>query len=115
MKTAERLERLLHRNRQLKILFFNDKDELKPEAKYYFAWLKRFCHADRSCYKQNPITGSIDTTATHVAEGRREVWLEHQRRLALDTELITRQLNSIQEEELWQNQPSSLTQPPLPH
>lgn len=98
-------EKLLHRHRQLKILFFNDRDELKPEAKYYFAWLKKFCYADRPCYKQNPITGSIDQTATHVAEGRREVWLAHQDRLSLDTVAITRQIQSIEEEDLWQNQP----------
>lgn len=97
--TRQFLEFLLHGNRQLRILFYDDQNKLKPEAAYYFRWLQRFCHADRAVYKQNPQTGVIDPYATHIAAGRQEVWIEHVKRLELDTEEVTQQLNALKEEE----------------
>lgn len=95
-------ELMLHKNQQMRILFFNDRNELKPEAAYYFRWLQRVCMEDNPCYAANKITGSIDTNATFVALGRREVWLEHRKMMGLDTADIQTKLNQLREEELWQ-------------
>lgn len=95
------LEQRLHSNRQLRILFFDDNNKIKPEATYYLRWLQHFCHIDRPCYKQNPITGTIDPYATHVAAGRQEVWQEHVKRLHLDTDEIQTKLNQLKEDEKW--------------
>lgn len=94
-------ELLLHSNRQLRILFFDDQNKLKPEAAYYFRWLQHFCHAERPVYKQNPITGAIDSNATHIAAGRLEVWQEHAKRLNLNTDEVQNQLNILKQEETW--------------
>lgn len=95
------LELLLHNNRQLRILFFDDNNKLKSEAAYYFRWLQHFCHVDRAAYKQNPITGSVDPYATHIAVGRLEVWQEHVKRLDLNTDDVQNKLNQLKAEESW--------------
>lgn len=92
----------LHRNRQLRILFFDDQDELKPEAAYYFLWMQRVCCEDTPCYAVNKITGAIDPIATGVALGRREVWLEHRKLLKLDTDEVQTKIEQLKEEEKWQ-------------
>lgn len=96
------LEFKLHAKRQLRILFFNDLGQLKPEAAYYFRWMQRVCMDDSPCYAANKLTGAIDVNATFVALGRREVWLEHDKVLNLDTTEIETQLNQLKEEERWQ-------------
>lgn len=101
MNTPQYFEWLLHSNRQMRILFFDDKDQLKPEAAYYFRWLQRITCDELPCYAMNSTTGMIDPYATHVALGRREVWLEHRKRLKLDTADIQRKLNELKGEEAW--------------
>ena len=103
--TIQYLQMLLHGNRQMRKLFFDDNNKLKIEAAYYFRWMQRFCHTDQPCYKQNPNTGVIDPYATHVAAGRQEVWQEHNKRLNLNTDEIHQKLEELkQEERTWLTQ-----------
>ena len=103
MKARERIEWMLDRRSRLKRLFCNDRDELRTEAIHFFAWMERFCYVSRPTYKQNPVSGAIDTNATFIAEGRREVWIELQRLMNLDTKKLMRELKQLEEDETWQN------------
>ncbi len=58
-----------------------------PLADKVLADLKRFCYAGTSCVIRGE-NGQIDTHATAVAEGRREVWLRIQEHLCMDDQTI---------------------------
>lgn len=59
------------------------------QAKPILDELREFCRADVSCVIVAK-DGHIDTHATAVAEGRREVWLKIQQILTLTDEQINR-------------------------
>ena len=101
MNAAEHLQMMVTRKRQLRRFFFDDKEQIKPEAQRFMLWLRHFCHADRPSYKQNPQSGVIDPYATHIAEGRREVWTELQRLLHIDPMKVDRQMNQLKEDDQW--------------
>ena len=56
--------------------------------------LREFCRADKSCVVVGS-DGHVDTHATAIAEGRREVWLRIQQTLNLSDET----LNKMKEQE----------------
>lgn len=72
----QHLERMLLRSRAFKRLFLDDKTgALKEDAEIVIRELAHFCHVTRPSYKISPKSGTIDPLATHVAEGRREVFM----------------------------------------
>lgn len=89
---------LIRRNQNFKRLFLNDQDQIKPEAQDFFKWLYQFCYMSRPSYLMNPKTGGIDPLATHVAEGRREVYVTLLELIDADSVKLTRQLTKLQEE-----------------
>lgn len=94
-----RIERLINRTVAYRRLFFNEKQELKIEAAEFFQWLHKFCFADRPSYRQNPQTGEIDPYATHVAEGRREVYNEILKLMRLDERKLMIQMSQLKPED----------------
>lgn len=78
--------RMLVFGRQLsyKATFLDKVGQVKPEAVYCLADLKRFCNVDSSTVRVSPKSGQIDPLAMAMAEGRREVWLRLQHYLKLD-------------------------------
>lgn len=74
-------------------LFQNGDGDVGPDAQIVLADLKRFCYVDQSTLKVSPITRTVDTHATMLAEGRREVWMRIQAHLRLSE----RQVSDLQE------------------
>lgn len=95
----QHLEKLIHRKRQIRIFFLDDRDQVKDQARFFVKWLHNYCHADRAVYKQNPQTGVIDPYATHVAAGRQEVWQEFVKQLYTNEDSLARQLQQLKEDE----------------
>lgn len=64
-------------------------DRVTPtnSARAILADLRAFCRADASCVVVDRL-GHIDTHATSVAEGRREVWLRLMEHLNLDDQTV---------------------------
>jgi len=60
-----------------------------PHVKAILKDLREFCRADQSCVVVAK-DGRIDTHATAVAEGRREVWLRITQTLNLSDETLQR-------------------------
>jgi hypothetical protein len=65
-------------------LLLDGSGNVKPDAELVLADLKKFCFVDRSTLVVSPVTRIVDTHATMVAEGRREVWNRIQAYLRLD-------------------------------
>lgn len=57
--------------------------------------LAKFCKADRSCVATSRVSGVVDTHATMLAEGRREVYLHIAKVLRMTDE----QINELMERE----------------
>jgi hypothetical protein len=53
----------------------DEQEVLTPDARRFLTAMSRFCHADQSCVIVGR-DGHIDTHATALAEGHREVFLE---------------------------------------
>lgn len=70
--------------------------DLTLHARRVFAGLREFCHANDSCVVVAK-DGRIDTHATAVAEGRREVllWIQHHMNLSDD---VLMKLKTIDDE-----------------
>ena len=82
-----RLRRLRRRRGAYRALFGpNPEGLLTPEQEIVLADLKRFCHADSSCF-------DVDPRAHAMREGRREVWL----RIQAFLQLTDRQIAGITE------------------
>jgi hypothetical protein len=64
-----------------------DGQSLSPVGEKILVDLAKFCRANVSCVTVGR-NGQIDTHATAVAEGRREVWLRIQQYLNLDLHTI---------------------------
>lgn len=64
-----------------------DRQTLNPAGQRILADLRLFCRAEASCVVLGK-DGRIDTHATAVAEGRREVWLRLIEHLYLDDQTI---------------------------
>ena len=64
-----------------------DAGELTPDARRFLNAMAKFCYADQSCAIVS--NGRIDTHATLLAEGRREVFIEMRRAMNItDEELM---------------------------
>jgi hypothetical protein len=70
-------ERILARLRRRKAYvncFLDDEGNLTPAARLVMADLARFCRVYRSTVVVSPVSRSVDTHASMLAEGRREVF-----------------------------------------
>lgn len=94
-----RLENLINRTVNYQRLFLDDQKNYKLESLEFFSWLHKFCHVDRPSYKMNPNTGQIDPYATHVAEGRREVYCEIIRLMKIDERKLMIQMSTLKKED----------------
>lgn len=72
---------------------FERRDATPAQARPILDELREFCRADVSCVVVAK-DGRIDTHATAVAEGRREVWLKINQILSLTDE----QINKLKDE-----------------
>lgn len=84
-RRREYIQRLISRRRAFKSLFLDENNRLKPDAKMVMSELAAFCYAGKPSHKISR-NGTIDPYATHVAEGRREVYLRIVAMLANDTD-----------------------------
>ncbi len=83
-----RLSRKARLARAVKAAFLApDRQTLNNHGREILADLRAFCRADASCVVVGR-DGRIDTHATAVAEGRREVWLRLIEHLHLDDQTI---------------------------
>lgn len=70
-----------------------EEGNLTPEAKRVLKELSLFCRADRSCVVFDK-QGQVDTHATAVLEGRREVWLKIVQTLHITDQQLTEVANA---------------------
>lgn len=98
-KAIEVLRYRIHRKRQIRIMFLDDHDNIKDQARFFMKWMHQFCHADRAVFKINPGTGVIDPYATHVAAGRQEVYQEFLRLLSSNEDALVRQLQQLEKDQ----------------
>lgn len=71
---TERILARLRRRKAYKACFLDDDGNLTPEARLVMADLAHFCRVYRSTVVVSPVTRSVDTHASMLAEGRREVF-----------------------------------------
>ena len=88
-REQDTVTRVRNRRQAYQLLFLGADGELSPEARLFFADMKRFCYAKKSTTKVSPQTGMVDTHASFQAEGRREVWNRMTEYLHLDDRQIT--------------------------
>lgn len=98
-KAMEVLRYRIHRKRQIRIMFLDDQDQIKDQARFFMKWMHQFCHADRAVYKVNPANGVIDPYATHVAAGRQEVYQEFLKLLTTNEDGLVRQLHQLEKDQ----------------
>lgn len=79
-------------------LFLNDEGKMKPEAMVVMRDLARFCYANKASAKMSPKSGMIDPYATHIADGRREVFLRLTNQVNVDDAVFNRLLTQYYEE-----------------
>lgn len=76
-------ERLMKRRMAYRACFHGDDGLIHDDGKRVLADLAKFCRVYQST-AQRGADGSIDPIATHIAEGRREVFLRIQSQLQVD-------------------------------
>ena len=94
----KKIERQITTRQAYRQLFLNDAGKLKPEAMLVMRDLSRFCYANKSSAKISPKTGQIDPYATHIADGRREVFLRLINQVNVDDSIFQRLLTQYYEE-----------------
>ena len=80
--------RMLGRRKAYRAAFLDDAGNLTPAGRAVMADLARFCRAYQSSVTVSPISRTVDTHATMVAEGRREVFSRLQYYLNLTDEQL---------------------------
>lgn len=73
-KFTELFYRMTGRRNAYRACFFDRDGNLTPAARLVLDDLKRFCRTNQSTVVVSPVSRVIDTHATMVAEGRREVF-----------------------------------------
>lgn len=81
------------RARAFRRCFFDSRGDLTKEGRHALEYLAKFCHATRPTVVVSPVTRIVDTHATMIAEGRREVFNRITHYLNLDE----RQIQQLQE------------------
>lgn len=78
------VSKIFRRRMSYKALFLTEKGELSPAGKIVLADLTKFCRGMTSTTVVSPTSGMVDSHASGLAEGRREVWLRIMKELGLD-------------------------------
>lgn len=88
--------RMFRRSRAYTELFLANggRDVAEGSSRIVLAHLHWFCHAGRSSLKL-ATDGHVDALAMAAAEGRREVWLEIQKMLTLNSEAMARAIERV--------------------
>lgn len=73
-KLTDRILARLRRRRAYARCFLDEAGRLTPEAHIVMADLAAFCRVYRSTVVVSPVSRSVDTHASMLAEGRREVY-----------------------------------------
>lgn len=76
-------EKLMKRRMSYRACFMGEDGKLSQEGERVMRDLAKFCRAMQSTAQVGP-DGKIDPIATHIAEGRREVYLRIQSQLGVD-------------------------------
>lgn len=71
---VDRIFARLRRRKAYAACFLDDDGNLTPEARAVMTDLAHFCRVYRSTAIVSPVSRSVDTHASMLAEGRREVW-----------------------------------------
>lgn len=70
----ERIYRVLRLRKAYRVALAGEAGDRELAARVVLADLARFCRANTSSVVMSPVSRTVDTHATMVAEGRREVW-----------------------------------------
>lgn len=73
-KITDRILARLRRRKAYVNCFLDENGNLTPEARLVMADLAQFCRVYRSTVVVSPVSRSVDTHASMLAEGRREVF-----------------------------------------
>lgn len=73
-KMADLYYRMFGRRKAYRGVFQDGSGNLTPQGRAVLSDLARFCRVSQSSVTVSPISRTIDTHATMVAEGRREVF-----------------------------------------
>ncbi|MFP3799447.1 hypothetical protein [Paraburkholderia sp. SIMBA_027] len=71
---TDRILARLRRRKAYAQCFLDDDGNLTPAARAVMTDLAHFCRVYRSTAIVSPVSRSVDTHASMLAEGRREVW-----------------------------------------
>lgn len=91
---VSRFLRFWNRRAQYRACFTDARGKLTPAAEAVLRDLAVFCRAERSILTLSPVSRTVDTHATMVAEGRREVYV----RILQILRMTDAQLNSLKDE-----------------
>lgn len=94
-ETLEHFKRLLRRNREFKVLFLDEHNEIRPEAMPFFRWLRDFCYVQKARYKVNQ-GGMIDPNATLITVGRHEVYCQLMGMIDVDDQILIKKIQQIE-------------------
>lgn len=83
----------------LRQFMMTDRDEFQPGAQVLMNELARFCYLNRPTTKVSKITGRIDSHASAIAEGRREVVLRILELLRFTDEKALKLIEQLNERE----------------
>lgn len=95
---TDRFQMLFRRRAAYRRCFQDSHGNLTPEGRAVLAHLATFCRADRSTLVVSPVTRTVDTHATMVAEGRREVFNKILQTLNITDEQLMRLRESADSE-----------------
>ncbi|PVX84343.1 hypothetical protein [Paraburkholderia unamae] len=93
-RTMNRFLRFFNRRAQYRACFTDQRGKLTAAGEAVLRDLAEFCRAERSILTLSPISRTVDTHATMVAEGRREVYV----RILQILRMTDAQLNSLKDE-----------------
>jgi len=92
---VNRFLRFWNRRNHYRRCFTNEAGHLTSDGEAVLRDLAAFCRADRSVLTLSPVTRTVDTHATMVAEGRREVFV----RILQILRMTDAQINSLKSED----------------
>lgn len=98
----QRAAALIEERRVYRAVFMGEAGRISGDGKSLLEYLAKFCYMKKSSPKVSQISGMIDPYATHIAEGRREVYLRIQEMLEMPDaafNLMIEQLTKTEDEE----------------
>lgn len=89
MKLSQRFNMLWNRRANYRACFTDERGKLTPAGEAVMQDLAIFCRANRSIVTLSPVQRTVDTHATMLAEGRREVYNRIAQILGMTDEQLT--------------------------